>query len=222
MTRLWSTSFSTGTPVHLETTAATSASVTKICLPSSSSSSAREAFDSLMMLLILVLKPASSHDFLEFLLCLLGLLRQNGRFPQAHAGTGLVQNVNGLCEANFTQAAKASSVYFSLWCSSYFLAKPWRMVSVSSFVGSGTFTGWKRRSSLVLLNVLPVLLNGSGTNDLQLATRQRRLHDVSSIDGTTTITCTTRTNDGVDLVDHQNDLLLGVKNFFKRSSNSPR
>ena len=35
---------------------------------------------------------------------------------------------------------------------------------------------------------------------LQLATRQRRLHDISSINGTTTITCTTRTNDGVDLI----------------------
>ena len=68
------------------------------------------------------------------------------------------------CEANFTHAARASSVYLSLWCScrtdgtneanrelhlalrlasSYFFARPFKIVSVSSFVGSGTFTGWK-------------------------------------------------------------------------------
>mmetsp|Transcript_38885 Transcript_38885/g.62796 ORF Transcript_38885/g.62796 Transcript_38885/m.62796 type:complete len:261 (+) Transcript_38885:1672-2454(+) len=51
------------------------------------------------------------------------------------------------CEANFTQACRASSVYLSLWCSSYFLARPRRIVSVSSFVGSGTLTGWNLLSN---------------------------------------------------------------------------
>ena len=144
------------------------------------------------------------------------------------------------------------------------------MVKVSSLVGSGTFTGWKRLSNawllkkgshylntletiwtrrdfwkahqkviktnnkkgnkkkhghlpcpcLVLLDVLPVLLNGGSSNDLQLAAGQRRLHDVPSVNGTATITCTTRTNDGVDLIDHQNDLFLGVKNLLDNLSSN--
>mmetsp|Transcript_16123 Transcript_16123/g.19766 ORF Transcript_16123/g.19766 Transcript_16123/m.19766 type:complete len:370 (-) Transcript_16123:344-1453(-) len=88
--------------------------------------------------------------------------------------------------------------------------------------GQGLFIGWLRHvhwletafQCLVLLDVLPVLLNGRGANDLQLATRQRRLHDVARINGTTTISCTTRTNNGVDLVNHQNDLFLRVKYFL--------
>mmetsp|Transcript_120504 Transcript_120504/g.336216 ORF Transcript_120504/g.336216 Transcript_120504/m.336216 type:complete len:288 (-) Transcript_120504:529-1392(-) len=51
------------------------------------------------------------------------------------------------CEANFTQATSASSEYRSLWCASYFRARPKRICTVSSTVGSGTVTGWKRRSS---------------------------------------------------------------------------
>mmetsp|Transcript_13533 Transcript_13533/g.29714 ORF Transcript_13533/g.29714 Transcript_13533/m.29714 type:complete len:240 (-) Transcript_13533:1270-1989(-) len=51
------------------------------------------------------------------------------------------------CEASFTQAVMASSEYRSLWCASYFLARPVRISMVCSTVGSGTVTGWKRRSN---------------------------------------------------------------------------
>mmetsp|Transcript_6688 Transcript_6688/g.18734 ORF Transcript_6688/g.18734 Transcript_6688/m.18734 type:complete len:363 (+) Transcript_6688:457-1545(+) len=50
------------------------------------------------------------------------------------------------CDANLTQAPSASSVYRTLWYSSYFLARPLMIRSASSGLGSGTFTGWKRRS----------------------------------------------------------------------------
>mmetsp|Transcript_63263 Transcript_63263/g.117693 ORF Transcript_63263/g.117693 Transcript_63263/m.117693 type:complete len:595 (-) Transcript_63263:44-1828(-) len=51
------------------------------------------------------------------------------------------------CEASFTHATRASSENRNLWCASYFRAKPLRISMVSSTVGSGTMTGWKRRSS---------------------------------------------------------------------------
>mmetsp|Transcript_69048 Transcript_69048/g.202656 ORF Transcript_69048/g.202656 Transcript_69048/m.202656 type:complete len:216 (+) Transcript_69048:387-1034(+) len=48
--------------------------------------------------------------------------------------------------ASFTQATMASSEYLSLWCCSYLRTRPCRIRIVSSTVGSGTWTGWKRRS----------------------------------------------------------------------------
>mmetsp|Transcript_16461 Transcript_16461/g.31047 ORF Transcript_16461/g.31047 Transcript_16461/m.31047 type:complete len:324 (+) Transcript_16461:1521-2492(+) len=67
---------------------------------------------------------------------------------------------------------------------------------------------------LVFLDVFSVLLNGCGSDDLKFATRQSRLHDVSRVDGTTAVTGASCTHDSVDLVDHQNDLLLRVQHLF--------
>mmetsp|Transcript_136556 Transcript_136556/g.265616 ORF Transcript_136556/g.265616 Transcript_136556/m.265616 type:complete len:244 (+) Transcript_136556:1871-2602(+) len=50
------------------------------------------------------------------------------------------------CEASLTQATKDSSEYLSLWWASYLRARPRKIRIVSSTVGSGTLTGWKRRS----------------------------------------------------------------------------
>mmetsp|Transcript_14144 Transcript_14144/g.59839 ORF Transcript_14144/g.59839 Transcript_14144/m.59839 type:complete len:298 (+) Transcript_14144:1635-2528(+) len=49
--------------------------------------------------------------------------------------------------ANLAAASIASSVYLSLWWVSYLSRRPWRMRIASSTDGSGTCTGWKRRSS---------------------------------------------------------------------------
>lgn len=51
----------------------------------------------------------------------------------------------------------------------------------------------------VLLNVLPVLVQGGGADALQLATGQGGLQDVGSVDGTLG---GTGTDQGVHLVDH--------------------
>mmetsp|Transcript_15686 Transcript_15686/g.46300 ORF Transcript_15686/g.46300 Transcript_15686/m.46300 type:complete len:397 (-) Transcript_15686:930-2120(-) len=46
----------------------------------------------------------------------------------------------------FAAAMSESSVYRSLWCASYRSRSPVKISNVSSIVGSGTTTGWKRRS----------------------------------------------------------------------------
>ena len=56
-------------------------------------------------------------------------------------------------------------------------------MTASSTVGSGTRTGWKRRSGGVLLDVLAVLIDGGGTDALELTAREGGLEDVGGADG---------------------------------------
>ncbi|CAJ0899867.1 hypothetical protein R77569_04983 [Ralstonia mannitolilytica] len=41
----------------------------------------------------------------------------------------------------------ASSVMLTLWCASKVSRRPRKIIMVCATVGSGTITGWKRRSS---------------------------------------------------------------------------
>ena len=45
-----------------------------------------------------------------------------------------------------TAASRASSVSWSLWCCSYFSRRPFKISRLASWLGSPTWTGWKRRS----------------------------------------------------------------------------
>ena len=59
----------------------------------------------------------------------------------------------------------------------------------------------------VLLDVLAILVGGSRADHLNLATGQGRLQDGRGVDGTLR---STRTNDGVELVDEQDDVVRGL------------
>mmetsp|Transcript_870 Transcript_870/g.2578 ORF Transcript_870/g.2578 Transcript_870/m.2578 type:complete len:743 (+) Transcript_870:2502-4730(+) len=56
----------------------------------------------------------------------------------------------------------------------------------------------------VLLDMLPVLVNGGGTNALELSSGEGRLEDVGGVDGTLGGTCA---DERVHLVDHENDVI---------------
>mmetsp|Transcript_16522 Transcript_16522/g.43509 ORF Transcript_16522/g.43509 Transcript_16522/m.43509 type:complete len:252 (+) Transcript_16522:1838-2593(+) len=62
---------------------------------------------------------------------------------------------------------------------------------------------------LVLLNVLPVLRDGRGADDLEIAAGQGGFQDVGGIHGAATAVAA-RAHEGVDLVDHQDDVTLGL------------
>mmetsp|Transcript_154267 Transcript_154267/g.494700 ORF Transcript_154267/g.494700 Transcript_154267/m.494700 type:complete len:278 (+) Transcript_154267:795-1628(+) len=67
--------------------------------------------------------------------------------------------------------------------------------------------------SRILLDVLAVLLDGGRADDLQLAAGQGRLHDVAGVHGAAAIPGAAGTDNGVDLVDHQDDLFLGCQHL---------
>ena len=76
----------------------------------------------------------------------------------------------------------------------------------------------------VLLDVLAVLVEGRGADAVQLAARQHRLEQVAGIHRAF---CRAGADDGVQLVDEQNDLAgridcTSLSTAFRRSSNSPR
>ena len=60
---------------------------------------------------------------------------------------------------------------------------------------------------LILLEVLLVLIEGGGTNATQFATCQGRLQNIGSIHGAFTLTST---HQGVDLIDEEDDVSLGL------------
>ena len=77
--------------------------------------------------------------------------------PEADAGTGFVQKVDGLvgqeAVGNVTGGQRCRSLHgvvgnlSTLWCSSYWPLTPWRMSTVISGSGSSTRTGCSRRSN---------------------------------------------------------------------------
>jgi hypothetical protein len=70
--------------------------------------------------------------------------------------------------------------------------------------------------------VLAVLVERGGADGLQLAAGQHRLEDAGGVDRALG---GTRTDEGVDLVDEQDDVAAGadlLETFFRRSSKSPR
>jgi hypothetical protein len=74
----------------------------------------------------------------------------------------------------------------------------------------------------VLLEVLAVLVERGGADGLQLAAGQHRLEDRRRVDGALG---GTGTDEGVDLVDEQDDVAAGrisLSTFLRRSSKSPR
>ena len=68
--------------------------------------------------------------------------------------------------------------------------------------------------SRVLFNVLVVFVQGGRTDRLQLAAGQGRLEHVGRVHGAL---CRARTDDGMQLVDHQDDLALGALDLFDHS-----
>ena len=60
---------------------------------------------------------------------------------------------------------------------------------------------------LILLDILAVLVEGRGTNDLDLAAGEGRLQDIARVHGTLALT---GRGDGVDLVDEQDDVSGGL------------
>ena len=74
----------------------------------------------------------------------------------------------------------------------------------------------------VLLQVLAVLVEGGGTDGLQLAAGQHGLQDRGGVDGPLG---RARADQGVQLVDEQDDVArvrISFSTFFRRSSKSPR
>mmetsp|Transcript_82105 Transcript_82105/g.244913 ORF Transcript_82105/g.244913 Transcript_82105/m.244913 type:complete len:434 (-) Transcript_82105:122-1423(-) len=179
---------STGTPVHVETTDATSLSVTVGTMKFSTSStstgagaspddSASPEAASATTISWICWRSFNSSDFssaaarksclftassffawtsrnsVRTSLAASGIAASCRNCTRAPASSSTSMALSGrkrswmYCEASFTQATSASSEYLSLWCASYFRARPVRICTVSSTVGSGTWTGWKRRSS---------------------------------------------------------------------------
>ena len=64
---------------------------------------------------------------------------------------------------------------------------------------------------LVFLEILLVFVERGGTDGPQFATRQSRLQNVGGIHGTFATACT---HQGVNLVDEENDVALGVSHFL--------
>ena len=60
----------------------------------------------------------------------------------------------------------------------------------------------------VLLNVLAVLVQGGGTDGLQLAASQHRLQDGGGVDSAL---CGTGTDEGVNLVNEQDNVAAGAE-----------
>ena len=83
---------------------------------------------------------------------------------------------------------------------------------VSSTVGSPTITGWKRRSSAGSFSMLAVLVEGGGADAVQLAARQRRLEHVAGVHGALG---RARADHGVQLVDEEDDLALGLGDLLE-------
>mmetsp|Transcript_21834 Transcript_21834/g.35000 ORF Transcript_21834/g.35000 Transcript_21834/m.35000 type:complete len:288 (+) Transcript_21834:1522-2385(+) len=67
--------------------------------------------------------------------------------------------------------------------------------------------------SLVLFHIFAVFLRRGGSNDLKFAAGQCRFHDVGSIDRASTAGAT-RSDQGVDLIDHEDDVLLGLEDLL--------
>ena len=80
---------------------------------------------------------------------------------------------------------------------------------VSSTEGSPTKTGWKRRSSAGSFSMcLRYSSSGGGADAVQLAARERRLEHVAGVHGALG---GAGADDGVQLVDEQDDLALGLR-----------
>ena len=62
-----------------------------------------------------------------------------------------------------------------------------------------------------LFDIPAVLIERCGADDLQFSTRQRGLEDVSCVDGPLSAA---GANDGVEFVDKENDLALGLLHLF--------
>ena len=68
------------------------------------------------------------------------------------------------------------------------------------------------RERRVLLDVLAVLVERGRANRMQVATGERRLEDIAGVHRTLG---GTRAHDGVELIDEQDDLALGLLHFFE-------
>ena len=81
---------------------------------------------------------------------------------------------------------------------------PFMTASVSATLGSSTRTGLEAAlEGLVLLDILAVLVEGGGADDLYLTAGEGRLEDVARVHGALTLT---GGGDGVDLVNEQDDV----------------
>ena len=79
---------------------------------------------------------------------------------------------------------------------------------VSSTVGSSTITGWKRRSSAASFSMcLRYSVERRRADAVQLAARQHRLEQVAGVHRPLGLT---RADDGVQLVDEEQNPALGV------------
>ena len=84
---------------------------------------------------------------------------------------------------------------------------------VSSTLGSSTITGWKRRSERgVFLDVFAILIQRGRADGAQLAARQLRLEHIGGIDRSFR---RARADDGVQLVDEENDLALRIGHLLQ-------
>eukprot|EP00958_Prasinococcus_capsulatus_P025343 scaffold4252_cov376-Prasinococcus_capsulatus_cf.AAC.3 len=102
--------------------------------------------------------------------------------------------------ASTAASTRALSDMRTPWCSSYFSRKP-RKIEIDLLEAA------LQRG--VLLHVLPVLVQSGGPYALQLAPAQHGLQQVAGIDCTTS-SATTCSYHGVELINEQDDLPVGI------------
>mmetsp|Transcript_67004 Transcript_67004/g.216598 ORF Transcript_67004/g.216598 Transcript_67004/m.216598 type:complete len:557 (+) Transcript_67004:866-2536(+) len=156
----------------------------------------------------------------EIGLDLLRLIGQHRRGAQAHAGARLVEHVDGLVGQEAVSDVLRRELHAGLQ-GLLSVAEPVVLFILAGQPLEDLDCLLRRRlgnvdrletalQGLVLLDVLAVLLDGGRADDLQLAAGQGRLHDVAGVHGAAAIPGAAGTDNGVDLVDHQDDVTLGL------------
>src|SRR5436309_4962348 len=102
---------------------------------------------------------------------------------------------------NVAAATSAASLIRTPWWTSYRSLRPRRIETVSSTLGSATYTGWKRRSSAGSFS-FPVLVERGRPDASEVAARERRFQHVGGVHGAFG---RPRADQSVDLIDKEDD-----------------